>query len=429
MAITSKTRIDKRKALLAKLGLDPKTATAKAVSTALKNLFKNLTKLETYVCKAAAKGQDAGLCSEVELYSGQTVNHVSMNDVAKLQRAFKKLLGESLDLIRVNRSNLNIRSVAHIPRAITSKAVRFLRLNDYGDMVKQVTYTYKDKDTGVYKNVTADAVSSALFKLLPHVINREAGAVITELPDSHGVLVKVTVIDINKAHYQEVFRDDIEALRRDKGDKVRTMSGVELTLPPNYISLPMLQSLFAKQMPKSEADITNANPADQAEFRRLVEFNKHPPSARLIKKIKATNKELYTILQRAHLISLPKNVPREVSYEDFKRIYEEKKAEFESGQAGDLTHETLEAMYELIFLRDHVEPIVEQMYDTWLAKTLESRELSDQKRRAARARASAGGKPTSQFEKMMNHLRQWGFAQVDSSQSVSGIVAQLPQQA
>lgn len=419
MAITSATRINKRAALLHKLGLDPKTATAKTISTALKNMFKNLTKLEAYVCKAAAKGQDAGLCGAVELYDGQAVDHVTMADVAKLQRAYKKLLGESLDLIRIGRSNLNIRSVAHMPRAITAKAVMFLQANGYGNLVQRVKYTYKDKDDGSYKVIEADAISSALFKLIPHAINRKEKAVIPEWEDETGKH-KATIIDINKAHYGEIFGEEIRRLQ-GPNPTVRTMAGETLQISNQYITLPMLQALFASQMPKP--NVVSNDP----EIQQLAQFNKHIPSARLIKKVKATGKELYSILQRGHQISLPKGAAREVSFEQFEQKYNELQAKAGSSDPNAPSPELLTTMFEIITLKKDVEPIVEFMYDEWMKLTLKSREESDAKRRAARSNQQVKNvNQLSDFERAMNFL-QPNFAGIDPNQSAQGLVAALYQ--
>ena len=412
MAITSAARLDKRNLVLAKLGLDPATATPKAIAMAMKDMYKQLTKLADYAHNAEREGQDVGLFTPVQLYptDDRGVDHISTQDVKKLQTAYRKLLGDAMALSTMSRAGLNIRSVSHVPRAITDKAYRFIAANGLGDYIGEVSYEYENQEYKLH------VVSSALFKLIPHFINRrnQNTGVVKEVPDGKGGTVerKVTLIRTDLENgYESFFAEELAELHK-KHQRLTLMNGGSVEIGPHEISLPMLQSLFASQMPKPE----QMNSPDQ-ETRVLATYNKHGIlTPKQIKKIKISEKELYNILERGGQIKSERGKERKISYAEFKAKYDELVSGQGTNQLKAPSPELLHTMEDIVYLHESgMEDLIVRMYDSWLDMMRQSREYADAVRREAREKNK--GKPgtgqVSKFQRTLDFVRGtyegWGY--------------------
>lgn len=416
MAITSAARLDKRNLILAKLGLDPATATPKAIAMAMKDMYKQLTKLTEYAHNAEREGQDVGLFTPVLLYpptseNDRGVDHISMQDVKKLQTAYRKLLGDAMALSTMSRAGMNIRSVSHVPRAITDKAYQFIKANGLGDLIGTMKFQYGNRQYEIH------IVSSALFKLIPHYINRRLGntGVLKEVPNKDGVLEqrKVTLIKTDlqgsrgeKIGYEDYFAEELEKLHR-KHKTLTLMNGGSVEIGPHEISLPMLQSLFASQMPKPD-QVNSPVP----EIAMLATYNKNEIlPQKLIKKIKLSNKELYNILERGGQVKAERGSKREISFDEFRNKFYELRDGRNVNQLRKPSKELLNTMGEIVELHESgMETLIITMYNNWLALMRESREMADEARRRARAEAPDKGKKDagqlSAFQQTLNYITE-----------------------
>lgn len=317
MVRSSAKTLSKRDSLLHRLNIPVEAATTKSVTSARDKLLTDLLALNNLVVREALAGRNLGLKQSVELYPGHTTDRVSLDDVTKLFREYKKLAKEVDTFIQTNRSNLNIRSSIHQPHAITQQAAQFFKnvgLDEYLQQDGQVYllspalfkrllfyYLRETHNTDAYIRL-ADAKQGKLTVVPP-----EEGARLVEEQkqaeqegrqvDLARAVKRVVIVKVSGTPLEQFFGDMIhQVLESSKygaytihlttGDSVSARASDGL-----YVGFQSIQTLISMNIPKVPK-------GDQPQTDEEV-YNSQLLSRRELGRMFLSGDELYRVLRRA----------------------------------------------------------------------------------------------------------------------------------